>query len=61
MEKLWGQILKIKWKICAVSTKNYDILEVENLNTLQHGFGKQKGRFYEFYNTGYDADSRNKI
>ena len=41
--------------------KIYDIIEVENLNTLQHGFGKQKGRFYEFYNTGYDADSRNKI
>ena len=41
--------------------KNYDIIEVENLNTLQHGFGKQKGRFYEFYNTGYDADSRNQI
>lgn len=41
--------------------KKYDIIEVENLNTLQHGFGKQKGRFYEFYNTGYDADSRNKI
>ena len=61
MEKLWGQILKIKGKICAVSTKKYDIIEVENLNTLQHGFGKQKGRFYEFYNTGYDADSRNKI
>ena len=56
-----GRILKIKWKICAVSTKNYDIIEVENLNTLQHGFGKQKGRFYEFYNTGYDADSRNQI
>ena len=36
-------------------------MEVENLNTLQHGFGKQKGRFYEFYNTGYDADSRNQI
>ena len=41
--------------------KKYDIIEVENLNTLQHGFGKQKGRFYEFYNTGYDADSRNQI
>ena len=41
--------------------KIYDIIEVENLNTLQHGFGKQKGRFYEFYNTGYDADSRNQI
>lgn len=41
--------------------KRYDIIEVKNLNTLQHGFGKQKGRFYEFYNTGYDADSRNQI
>lgn len=41
--------------------KNHDIIEVENLNTLQHGFGKQKGRFYEFYNTGYDADSRKQI
>lgn len=41
--------------------KKYDIIEVKNLNTLQHGFGKQKGRFYEFYNTGYDADSRNQI
>ena len=41
--------------------KNHDIIEVKNLNTLQHGFGKQKGRFYEFYNTGYDADSRNQI
>ena len=41
--------------------KIYDIIEVENLNTLQHGFGKQKGRFYEFYNTGYDADSRKQI
>ena len=35
--------------------KKYDIIEVENLNTLQHGFGKQKGRFYEFYNTGYEC------
>lgn len=41
--------------------KKYDIIEVKNLNTLRHGFGKQKGRFYEFYNTGYDADSRNQI
>ena len=41
--------------------KKYDIIEVKKLNTLQHGFGKQKGRFYEFYNTGYDADSRNQI
>ena len=41
--------------------KKYDIIEVKNLNTLQHEFGKQKGRFYEFYNTGYDADSRNQI
>ena len=41
--------------------KKYDMIEVKNLNTLQHGFGKQKGRFYEFYNTGYDADSRNQI
>ena len=56
-----GADSKNQGKICAVSTKKYDIIEVENLNTLQHGFGKQKGRFYEFYNTGYDADSRKQI
>jgi len=42
--------------------KNYDIIEVKNFEHFYSmGLGNQKGRFYEFYNTGYDADSRNQI
>ena len=41
--------------------KSYDIIETEKLNALGDLLEKTKGRFYEFYNTRYDADSRDQI